>query len=123
MVDKPWGFFEGTEMPTSGWWEALWPDPVGVLVMVGVKSHMDVIDLCSAMVGSRSKSRSSYATSLQSTSTSHRVRESGVETGDFVVGNANDIRRLWPQPVDFVFLASAFHGVADRGCPVRRETP
>jgi SAM-dependent methyltransferase len=37
-----------------------------------------------------------------------------VETGDFVVGNANDIRRLWPQPVDFVSLASAFHGVADR---------
>ena len=21
------GFFQGTEMPTAGWWEALWPDP------------------------------------------------------------------------------------------------
>jgi hypothetical protein len=45
MVDKPWGFFEGTEMPTTGWWEALWPIRLGVLVMVGIKSDMDVIDL------------------------------------------------------------------------------
>src|SRR5262245_43868691 len=29
MSGKP-GFFEGTEMPTAGWWEALWPDPAGV---------------------------------------------------------------------------------------------
>jgi ubiquinone/menaquinone biosynthesis C-methylase UbiE len=34
-------------MPTAGWWEALWPDPAGVLAEVGVKSGMDVIDLCS----------------------------------------------------------------------------
>ena len=47
MSDKPLGFFEGTEMPTAGWWEALWPDPAGVLGKVGVKSRMDMIDLCS----------------------------------------------------------------------------
>jgi hypothetical protein len=26
MADLP-GFFTGTEMPSAGWWEALWPDP------------------------------------------------------------------------------------------------
>lgn len=31
MAAKPPGFFEGTEMPTAGWWEALWRDPAGVL--------------------------------------------------------------------------------------------
>ena len=41
------GFFEGTEMPTAGWWEALWPDPAGVLAKVGIKPGMEVIDLCS----------------------------------------------------------------------------
>jgi hypothetical protein len=25
MIDHPQGFFQGTEMPTAGWWEALWP--------------------------------------------------------------------------------------------------
>jgi predicted methyltransferase len=46
MSDKP-RFFEGTEMPTAGWWEALWPDPAGVLASVGLKPGMEVIDLCS----------------------------------------------------------------------------
>ena len=45
--DHPPGFFEGTEMPTAGWWEALWPDPAGVLAAVGLRSGMGVIDLCS----------------------------------------------------------------------------
>src|SRR5262249_44110638 len=35
----------GTEMPTAGWWEALWPDPAAVLAAVGIKPGMDVIDL------------------------------------------------------------------------------
>ena len=47
MNDRPAGFFEGTEMPTAGWWEALWPDPIGVLRHAGVKPGMRVIDLCS----------------------------------------------------------------------------
>ncbi|MEI7805639.1 MAG: methyltransferase, partial [Hyphomicrobiales bacterium] len=47
MTDKPAGFFQGTEMPTAGWWEALWPDPAGVLAKAGMKPGMEVIDLCS----------------------------------------------------------------------------
>ena len=47
MPDHPTGFFEGAEMPTAGWWEALWPDPASVLAAVGLRSGMDVIDLCS----------------------------------------------------------------------------
>jgi SAM-dependent methyltransferase len=40
------GFFQGTEMPTAGWWQALWPDPTGVLAAVGVQPGMDAVDLC-----------------------------------------------------------------------------
>src|SRR6266481_1128175 len=47
MTANPPAFFEGTERPTAGWWEALWPDPAGVLAAVGIKHGMDVIDLCS----------------------------------------------------------------------------
>ena len=39
-TDLP-GFFEGTEMPTTGWWEVLWPDPAGVLASVGLKPGME----------------------------------------------------------------------------------
>jgi 16S rRNA C967 or C1407 C5-methylase (RsmB/RsmF family) len=41
------GFFQGTDMPTGGWWEALWPDPSGVLAAVGLGPGMEVVDLCS----------------------------------------------------------------------------
>src|SRR4029078_9040129 len=44
----------------------------------------------------------------------HRLAESGVTNCDFVAGNAHELTRLWPRPVDFVFLANAFHGVPDR---------
>src|SRR2546430_13821070 len=47
MTGRLPGFFEGTEMPNAGWWEALWPDPAAVLAAVGVKPNMAVMDLCS----------------------------------------------------------------------------
>ena len=46
MTDHPAGFFEGTEMPTAGWWEALWPTPGDVLIAVGISPTMEVVDLC-----------------------------------------------------------------------------
>jgi SAM-dependent methyltransferase len=115
------GFFEGTEMPTAGWWEALWPDPAKVLESVGLTAGMDVIDLCSG---------DGWFT-LQIAKIAHRVHaidldpklvdvarlrlaESGVANCRFAVGNAYDLAALVSEPVDFVFLANAFHGVADR---------
>jgi hypothetical protein len=47
MSTKPPGLFNNTEMPNAGWWEALWPDPAGVLARVGMAAGMDVIDPCS----------------------------------------------------------------------------
>jgi SAM-dependent methyltransferase len=40
------GFFPATTMPDADWWQALWPDPVTVLVEMGVRPGMVVVDLC-----------------------------------------------------------------------------
>ena len=40
-----------------------------------------------------------------------RLKEGGVSNCDFIAGNAYDLARVWPKPVDFVFMANAFHGV------------
>jgi SAM-dependent methyltransferase len=114
------GFFKGTEMPTAGWWEALWPDPAMVLNQVGIRAGMTVIDLCCG---------DGWFTLQIAKIVSHviavdidrklldlaklRVTESGSTNCDFVEGNAYDIAELVPQPVDFVFLANAFHGVPE----------
>jgi len=47
MTDHPPGFFAGTEMPTAGWWEALWAAPTKVLEAVGLAPGTEVVDLCS----------------------------------------------------------------------------
>jgi protein-L-isoaspartate O-methyltransferase len=121
MTGKPPEFFEGTEMPTAGWWEALWPDPAGVLTKIGVKPGMDVIDLCSgdgwftmqiAKIARHVVAIDIDATLLEVAR--KRLAESGVKNCDFVAGDAYKITELWPHPVDFVFMANAFHGVPYR---------
>ena len=121
MVDKPLGFFEGTEMPTAGWWEALWPDPAGVLASVGLKPGMDVIDLCSgdgwftlqiAKIARHVAAIDIDASLLEVAR--HRLAESGATNCAFVAGDAYELARLWLYHVDLVFLANVFHGVPDR---------
>lgn len=120
-MPTPPGFFEGTEMPDAGWWEALWPDPVGVLTAVGMKPGMDVVDLCSgdgwftlqiARIARHVTAIDIDAKLLGLSRT--RLREQAVTNCDFVARDAYDIARLVPNKVDFVFLANAFHGVPDR---------
>ena len=119
-TDHPAGFFQGTEMPTAGWWEALWPDPSDVLAKVGLQAGMDVIDLCSgdgwftlkiAKIARHVSAIDIDANLLQIAR--HRLTESGVTNCDFIVGDAYDITKL-AGPADFVFMANAFHGVPDR---------
>ena len=108
-------------MPTAGWWEALWPDPAGVLAKAGMKPGMEVIDLCSgdgwftlqiAKVARHVVAIDIDANLLEVAR--HRLAESNITNCDYVAGDAYDLTKLWPRPVDFVFLANAFHGVPDR---------
>jgi ubiquinone/menaquinone biosynthesis C-methylase UbiE len=121
MTDKPPGFFEGTEMPTAGWWEALWPDPAGVLASVGVKPDMTAVDLCSGdgwfTLQLAKVTRRVIAIDIDSQLLDlarHRLSEGNLTNCDFVIGDAYELAALVPTPVDFVFLANAFHGVPDR---------
>jgi SAM-dependent methyltransferase len=120
MTDKPPGFFEGTEMPTAGWWEALWPDPAGALESVGLKPDMDVIDLCSgdgwftlqiAKIARHVAAIDIDAALLEVARA--RLKEAGVSNCGFIAGDAYNLASLWPKPVDFVFMANAFHGVPE----------
>jgi ubiquinone/menaquinone biosynthesis C-methylase UbiE len=118
---KPSGFFEATEMPAAGWWEALWPDPVGLLTAVGIKPGMEVIDLCSGdgwfTLQIAKLARHVVAIDIDPAPLGVariRLKESGLSNCDFLAGDAYQLARLAPRPVDFVFLANAFHGVPDR---------
>jgi SAM-dependent methyltransferase len=115
------GFFQGTDMPTAGWWEALWPDPAKVLASIGLKPNMEVVDLCSGdgwfTLQIAKVARHVVAIDIDRAFLDLarlRLAESGVTNCDFVEGDAYDIAKLTQEPSDFVFLANAFHGVPDR---------
>lgn len=115
------GFFQGTEMPNSGWWETLWPDPAAVLSATGIKPGMEVIDLCCGdgwfTLPMASMARHVLAIDIDADLLEvarHRLTESGVTNCDFVAGDAYELSRLAPRPADFIFMANAFHGVPDR---------
>jgi SAM-dependent methyltransferase len=121
MTDRPPGFFEGTEMPTAGWWEALWPDPAGVLAAVGIKPGMDLIDLCSGdgwftlQIAKIAGHVIAIDIDLHLLDVArHRLAENGMTNCDFVAGDAYALADLMSASVDFVFMANAFHGVPDR---------
>ncbi len=120
MTSKPLGFFEGTEMPTAGWWEALWPDPAEVLTTVGIAPGMEVIDLCSGdgwfTLQIAKIARHVVAIDIDPVLLEVarlRLAEGGVSNCEFKAGDAYRLADLAPRPVDFAFMANAFHGVPD----------
>ena len=115
------GFYEGTGMPDPGWWEALWPDPAWVLDQAGLQPGMAVTDLCAGdgwfTLQIARIARKAYAIDLDAKlleSSRIRLSDAGIHNCQFIEGDAFDITRLVPEPVDYVFLANAFHGVPDR---------
>src|SRR5262249_37314864 len=109
------GFFEGTEMPTAGWWEALWPDPAGVLAPVGSRAGTAVVDICSgdgwwtlpiAKIARRVIALDIEPALLQVAGP--RLLENAVSNCEFVTGDAYALAELVPAAVEFVFMANAF---------------
>ena len=121
MTTRLPGSFEGTEMPNAGWWEALWPNPAGVLADVGVKPNMIVMDLCSgdgwftlqiAKLVKHVVAIDIDANLLKVAR--HRLAESGITNCDFVAGDAYELDRLRHARLILCSWQMPSHGVPDR---------
>ena len=120
MTNRHPVFFEGTEMPTAGWWPALWPDPASVLEAVGLKLNVDVIDLCCGdgwfTAAIAKVAHQVIAIDIDRNilnAARNYLSDAGVTNCEFVEGDVYELTTLASQPVDFVFMANAFHGVPD----------
>jgi ubiquinone/menaquinone biosynthesis C-methylase UbiE len=113
------GFFQGTEMPTEGWWDTLWPDPARVLTSLGLKPGMGVVDLCcgDGWFTLPMAQVASHVVAIdidQKLLDMARARLATVTNCEFVEADAFDIAKVVKRPAEFVFLANVFHGVPDR---------
>jgi SAM-dependent methyltransferase len=115
------GFFPATTMPDATWWETLWPDPARVLVEMGLRLGMVVVDLCCgdglftaplARLADRIYAIDIDPAVLDRAQT--RVAEAGATNSNFIVADALTFNAVVPEPVDYVFLANTFHGVPDQ---------
>ena len=121
MTTRHPALFEGTEMPTAGWWDALWPNPAGVLEAVGLRRDMAAIDLCCGD-GWFTLPMSRVAASVVAIDIDRNMLEAardrlaaaGATNCEFVEGDAYELAELTRRPVDFVLMANAFHGVPDQ---------
>ncbi len=115
-------FFQATAMPDRDWWQALWPNPAGVLEQVGVKAGMRVVDLCSgdgyftvplaSVVGTGAV----FAVELDETmlaAAQAATRDAGSTNITFIQGDAMKLGDLIDGTVDLVLIANTFHGAPD----------
>jgi SAM-dependent methyltransferase len=121
------GFFNGTEMPTAGWWGALWPDPAAVVARIGIAAGMEVVDLCcgdgwfTLPIAKIARHVTAIDIDRRMLDAARaRLAQHGVADCGFVEGDAYDIDRLIAWPADFVFLANAFSGRAGQDAPRSR---
>lgn len=116
------GFFEDTGMPDAGWWEALFPDPAGILGSVGLSPGSDVVDLCAgngwftlqiARIARRVLAVDIDAHLLEINRA--RLSESGITNCAFIAGDAYELPKMVSEPADFVFMANALQAVLKPG--------
>jgi SAM-dependent methyltransferase len=115
------GFFQGTEMPDPDWWRALWSDPVRVLGDAGLMAGTSAVDLCAGdgwfTLPMARIARHVIAVDIDPVlldRARQRLSQANAINCEFKVGDAFDLAKLVTEPVDFVFLANAFHGVPDQ---------
>jgi len=115
------GFFPATTMPDAGWWQALWPDPVKVLVEMGVQSGTAVVGLCCGdglfTAPLARIADTVYAIDIDPAMLDRAralVAAAGAINCHFVLADAMALDAVVPEPVDYVFLANTLHGVPDR---------
>jgi ubiquinone/menaquinone biosynthesis C-methylase UbiE len=115
------GFFQGTEMPDADWWQALWPDPAGVLTKSGLAAGTTAVDLCAGngwfTLPMARVARRVIAVDIDGALLDiarRRACEAQLSNCEFIIADAYDLAKVVVEPVDYVFLANAFHGVPDK---------
>ena len=109
-------------MPDRDWWTVLWPDPVSVMRVIGIRTGMSVLDLCcgngyftaplAQIAGTRV-----YALDLDPAMIKQAQAEAEMQGAvgiEWICSDAGEIASRIVEKLDYVLIANTFHGVPDQ---------
>lgn len=114
--------FTATAMPDRDWWEALWPDPVGMLRRLGFGPEQAVVDICCgdglftkalAALGAAPIHALDLDADLLARAKA-AAEAAGHRACRWIAGDAMDLPALVPPGLDAALIANTFHGVPDQ---------
>jgi SAM-dependent methyltransferase len=115
------GFFPATAMPDPDWWQALWPEPQQVLAAIGIRAHMEVVDLCcgDGLFTAPLALMCQHVVGIDLDPgmlavAREKLTAAAVTNCELIEGDAYAVAKLIGRPVDYVLIANTFHGVPDK---------
>ena len=120
------GKFSATSMPDADWWQALWPDPEGVLRRIGVDFGDSVLDICCGdghftiplcnIVGRSGRVMAMDIDAHMLNLAKSRARSAGIKADaiDWLEQDARNIAGHIPRVPNFILIANTFHGVDNK---------
>lgn len=113
--------FPATVMPDQHWWQALWPEPDGVVRALRIEPGMTVVDLgCGDGYFTAAIARQIGAGRVIGFDLDSAMLEqakaacNGMSNCDWLLGDAMELSHLIDAPTDYVLMANTFHGVPDK---------
>lgn len=113
--------FLATVMPDPDWWQALWPDPDGVIRALHIQAGMTVVDLgCGPGYFTAAIARQAAPGRVIGLDLDPAMLEQAqaackaMGNCDWLQGDAMDLSRLILTPVDYVLIANTFHGAPEK---------
>jgi SAM-dependent methyltransferase len=113
--------FPATAMPDEDWWRVLWPEPDRIVRTLGIEPGMTVVDLAcgsgyfTAAVARRVSPREVIGIDLDPAMLEEaQAACRALPNCRWRLGDAMQLSRLVPSPVDYVLFANTFHGVPDK---------
>ncbi|WP_137286742.1 class I SAM-dependent methyltransferase [Halorussus salinisoli] len=116
------GKFQNTALPDWDWWGKLWPTPGETLRELGVASGTTLVEVgCGngyfALPAARiTEPAPVYALELDTDALdelTHLAEQQRIDNVEPIRGDARELARHLPEPVDYVLIANTFHGVGD----------
>lgn len=113
-------------MPDADWWQALWPDPEGVLRALGIGFGMSVLDLCCGdghfthkiahIVGGVGRTTALDIDPEVLVQAKDRAARAGLPPTSirWLECDASNLIDKLPSQPEYILLSNTFHGVPDK---------